>query len=114
MKSLNKCIAVLLVLPMIWLFMPRAAFCTGRVLYAKADNKTITQHEPKVMATPEKELAPGATVRDDKKKPNWLWIGLGAALLIGLVAAAGGGGGGDGGGNDPPPDEDNGDITVGW
>ena len=114
MKTLNKCIAALLVLPMMWLFIPKAAFCAGRVLYAKADQQSITQHEPKVLASPEKELVPGISDQGEKKKPNWLWIGLGAALLIGLFAAAGAGGGGDDSGGNPPPEGDDGDITVGW
>lgn len=119
MKPFNRFIACVLVLPALWLFLPNAALCAGKKPAAKADKKTITRHEPKVMASPEKKMTPEQAAQVKKKKPYWLWIGLGAAVTIGLVAALAGSGGGGGGGTphdtpDPPETHGEGDITVEW
>jgi hypothetical protein len=116
MQPFNRIIACVLVLPTLWLFLPNSALCAGQNPPDKADKKTITRHEPKVMASPQKEMTPEQAAQVKKKKPNWLWIGIGAAVVIGLVAAlaGGGGGGGGGGGSDPPPPQDEGDVTVEW
>lgn len=113
MKPFNRWIACVLVLSTLLLFLPTTALCAGKKPRSKADKKTITQHEPKVMSSPEKEMTPEQAAQVKKKKPNWLWIGLGAAAVIGLAAALAGSGGG-GGGSHPPPTQDEGDVTVGW
>ena len=114
MKRILKCIAGLLVLSVIGLYSPRVSFCAGSGLFAKADQKPITQHEPKIMSEPEKDIPVVAAKATKRKKTPWLWIGLGAAALVGLAAiAAGSGGGGDPPSDDPDPDEE-GTITVNW
>jgi hypothetical protein len=99
MKPFNRFVACMLVLPTLWLFFPTSALCAGDKAPGKTANKTITRHQPKVMASPVMNMTPKQAAKAEqakKKKPNWLWIGLGAAALIGLVAAIGGGGGGGG------------------
>lgn len=112
MKRLFKCIAALLMLSVVGLYSPSVSFCTELGLLAKADKKTITRHEPKIMSEQEKEIPIAAAKTAERKKQSWLLIGLGAAALVGLAAIAAGGGG-DGGG-DNPPSEKEGDITVSW
>jgi hypothetical protein len=118
MKPFNRLIARVLVLPTLLLFLPVTALYAGNKPPDKADKKTITRHEPKVMSSPAKEMTPEQAAQIEKRKPNWLWIGLGAAVVIGLAAALGGGGGGggsDGGdGSDPPSSQGEGDVTVQW
>jgi hypothetical protein len=114
MKPLFKCLAGLLVLTVIGLYSPKVSFGAGSGLFAQADQKPITQHEPKVMSEPEMDIPVAAAEPGEKKKTNWLLLGGVAVLLIGLAALAGGGGGGDGGGNDNGNGDDTGDITVQW
>ena len=112
MKLLKRGLTGLLVLIFLALNLPRGAFCEQSLLFAKADKKSITRYEPKIMATPEKDI-PMIQVEEKQKKSkkHYLWLGLGAAVVLGLVAAGGGGGGG---GGDTPPAETTGDISVGW
>lgn len=110
MKRRFKCIAGLLMVSVMGLYFPRVSLCTELGPIAKADKKTITRHEPKIMSEPEKEI-PVATAKTVKrKKTPWLLMGLGAAALLGLVAIAGGGGGG----NPDHSPEGEGDVTVSW
>lgn len=111
MKRLFKCIAGLLVLSVMGLYCPGVSFGAGSGLFAKADNKPITRHEPRVMAEPEKEIPVAEATPAEKKKTPWLMIGLGAAAVVGLAAIAAGGGGGGGGGDDGPKE---GTITISW
>ncbi|MGD9010243.1 MAG: hypothetical protein PVG41_20130 [Desulfobacteraceae bacterium] len=113
MKPFNRLIACVLVLPTLLLFLPTTAMCTGKKPSDKAGKKTITRHEPKVMASPEKKMTPEQAAQVEKKKPNWLWIGIGAAVVVGLAAALAGGGGGGGSHSSSSQDEE-GDITVQW
>jgi hypothetical protein len=113
MKAFVRLIACVLVLPTLLLFLPRTALCAGKESSAKSGNKTITRHEPKVMASPEQVMTPEQAAQVKKKKTPWLWIGLGAVVVIGLAAAIGGGGGG-GSSSDPDPQPEEGDITVEW
>lgn len=114
MRILKKCIAGLLVLSFIGLYLPKNSYCAGSGLFAKTDKKSITRHEPKIMSTPEKDIPLEKAAKEGEKKGfNWLLIGAGAALVLGLAAAGGGGGGGDGPGP-TPADLDTGSITVGW
>jgi hypothetical protein len=113
MKLLFKCIAGLLVLSVMGLYSPRISFCAGSGLFAKAEQRPVTRHEPKIMSEPEKDIPVAAAKAGEKKKTPWLMIGLGAVAVIALAAIAGGGGGGDGGGNGNDEPE-NGTITVGW
>lgn len=111
MKPLFKCIAGLLVLAVIGLYCPRISFGAGPGVFAKADRKPITRHEPIIMSEPEKDIPVAAAEPGERKNPTWLLIGLGAAALVGLAAlASGGGGGGDGNGNG----DEEGSITVSW
>jgi hypothetical protein len=110
MKLLKKGFTGMLVLAFLALSLPRVAFCDGSTLFAKADQKTITRHEPKVMTSPAKAIPLAQGEQGQKSKGSYLWIGLGAVVLLGLVAAGGGGGGGDSGNNG----DDTGSITVGW
>lgn len=114
MKPFNRLIACVLVLPTLLLFLPSTVLGAGKKPPGKADKQTITQHKPKVMSSPELEMTPEQAAQVKKKKPNWLWIGLGAAVLIGLAAAVSGGGGGGSDGSNPPPSQDDGDVTVEW
>ncbi len=113
MKRLFKCIAGLLVLSVIGLYCPNVSFGAGSGLFAKADKRTITRHEPRIKSEPAKDIPVAVAASGEKKKTPWLMIGLGAAAVVALAAlAAGGGGGGGGGGGTPEPQE--GTITVGW
>jgi hypothetical protein len=120
MKTFNRFVACALVLPIVWLFLPTAALCVEKKTPSKAAKKTITRHEPKILASPEKQMTPEQAAKVKKKKPNWLWIGLGAAAAVALAIAiggsggGGGGGGGTGNGGSPENPEGEGDIVVGW
>jgi hypothetical protein len=111
MKSMFKCIAGLLVLSVIGLYCPKVAFCAGLGLFAKADQKPITRHAPIIMSEEEQDIPVAAAEPGERKKPNWLLIGLGGAAVIGLAAVIGGLGGG---GGDGPKEKDEGSITVSW
>jgi hypothetical protein len=113
MKRLFKCIAGLLVLSVMGLYCPGVSFGAGSGLFAKADKKPITRHEPRIMSAPEKEIPVAAPTPTEPKKTPWLMIGLGAAAVIGLAAIAAGGGGGGGGDNGPNGPEE-GTITISW
>ena len=116
MKRLSKCIAGLLVLSVLGLYCPGVSFGAGSGLFAKADNKPITRHEPRIMSEPEKDIPVAAAAPGEKKKTPWLMIGLGAVAVAALAAIAGGGGGGgggDGGGNGNNG-QDEGSITISW
>jgi hypothetical protein len=121
MKMLKRGFAGLLVLTFLLFNLPKTVFCGDPLLFAKADKKTITHHDPKIMATPEKDIPMvQAGEKEQQGRTNYLWLGLGAAVLLGLVAAGGGGGGdggdggGDGGGSDEPSSEETGNIEVEW
>jgi len=109
MKLLKKGFTGMLVLAFLVLSLPRVALCDGSTLFARADQKTITRHEPKVMTSPAKAIPLAQGEQGQKSKGSYLWIGLGVAVLLGLVAAGGGGGGDSGNTGD-----DTGSITVGW
>ena len=108
MKPLFKCIAGLLMLSVIGLNYPRVSFCAESGLLAKADQKPITQHEPKIMSAPEKKIPISAAKTAERKKFPWLLTGLGAAL-VGLAAIAAGSGGGSGSSRGGPG---NGDVSI--
>ena len=113
MTMLKRGLTGLLVLAFLALNLPKGAFCEGSLSFAKADKKSITRHEPKIMTTPEKDIPMvQAEGKQKKGKTHYLWLGLGAAVVLGLVAAGAGGGGG--GGGDTPPAESTGNISVGW
>ena len=112
MKPLFKCMAALLTLSVFGLYCPKVAFCAGPGLFAKADRKPITRHAPIIMSEEEKDIPVVAAEPGERKKPNWLLIGLGGVAVIGLVAAIGGLGGGGGGDGKEEPKE--GSITVSW
>jgi hypothetical protein len=114
MKILKRGLTGLLVLIFLSLNLPKGAFCEGSSPFPKAGQKTITRHEPKIMATPEKDIPMVPVGEKDKKGKthHYLWLGLGAAVVLGLVAAGGGGGGGGGGGDTPT--QTTGNISVGW
>lgn len=108
MKAVNRCIAGLLALFIMGLYIPEKASCTGSPIFAKGDEKPITQHEPKVMAVEEKEI-PKVKVAEKKKGVNkYIWIGLGTLLVGGVVAALASGGSSD---ND---DKDSGEFRTKW
>lgn len=106
MRRLFKCITVLLILSVMGLYCPRVSFCTESELFGKADEKIITLHEPKSMSEPEKKIPVAATKTTKPKKTSWLLMGLGAAVLAGLVIFAS-----DDDGEPPSQKED---VTVSW
>ena len=118
MEAMKKGVGALLVLTMLALGIPDISYCGGKPLFAKAEEKTITEHEPKIMSAPEREIpkvAPEGGEPAGTRK--YLWLGLGAAALIGLVAAVAGGSGGSSSGGDrenPPPDTEEGNISASW
>jgi hypothetical protein len=114
MKPFNRFVACVLVLPILWLFLPTAVLCAGKKTPAEAAEKTITRHEPKVLASPKKQMTPAQVAKIKKKKPNWLWIGLGAAAVVALAVAIGGSGGGGGGDGNSGNPEGEGDVVVEW
>lgn len=95
MKALQKGISSLLVLSILGFLFPGTSFCSEASLFAKAKNKTITQHEAQIRSAPEKEITM-VTPQKIKKQGSmkYIWMGLGAAALVGLMAAVAGGGGG--------------------
>lgn len=111
MRILKKCIAGLLVLSLIGLYLPQNSYCAGSGRLAKTDKKSITRHKPRIMSTPEKDIPLAKAEAVEKKGFYWLLIGAGAAIVLGLAAAAGGGGGGDG---LITPAENTTSVTVGW
>ena len=120
MNVFKRGLCGLLVLTFLCLNLPQAAFCQDSRSSAKTDQKNITRHEPKIMATPEKDI-PMVQAEEGKGKSGYLWVGLGAAVLLGVLAAAAGGGGGGGGDGDNGDNNggesntgDTGNITVGW
>ena len=112
MKRLFKYIAGLLMLSVMGLYSPKVSLCAESGLFAKADQKQITRHEPKIMSAPEKKIPIAATKTANRKKTPWLLVGLCAAALVGLAAIAAGSGG-SGGDPDPNPDGEA-DVTVSW
>jgi hypothetical protein len=112
MKMFKRGFSSFVILTFLGLNLPTVAFCEGSSLFARVDKKHITRHEPKILATPEKEI-PMVQAEGKKGGKKYLWIGLGTAVLLGLVAAGGGGGGG-GGDTPPPPAEGSGNISFGW
>lgn len=68
--------------------------------------KPITHHEPNSRTSPELDSP-------DKQGGSLIWIGLGAAALIGGIAAIAGGGGGSGGGDDDDG-ATTGDYEISW
>lgn len=119
MQALKKCVSGLLVLSVLGLFLPNSSSCGGVPLFTKAGKKTITKHEPIINSAPEQDIpmvAPDSGGQTGSRK--YLWMGLGAAALIGLIAAViggGGGGGGDGGCSGPDCENtDQGDISASW
>jgi hypothetical protein len=107
MNALNKCIAGLLAFFLMGLYFPEKASCAEPLMLVKADNNSITQHEPKVMAVQEKEIP---KVKENKQKgfSKYLWIGLGTVLVGGTIAALASGGSSDG---DP---DDSGEFRTRW
>jgi hypothetical protein len=93
MNALNKCIAGLLAFFLMGLYFPGKASCTDSQMLAKADEESIAQHEPKVMAAEEKEI-PKVKVTEKKQKgfKKYLWIGLGTLVVGGAAAALASGG----------------------
>ncbi len=114
MKPLSKCIAGLLVVTVIGLISPKTSLGADMRQFAKIDQKAITVHEPRSMASPEQELSSLAAKDLKKKKTNWLLVGVTTVLVAGLVVAVGsmGAGGGSSDGGSPTPD--NGDVSVQW
>ena len=110
MDVLNRCISGLLVLFLTGLYFPKSASCADPQLFVKIDKNAITRHEPKVMATEEKEI-PKVKVEEKKQKGlnKYLWIGLGTLLVGGTVAALASGG--SSGGSD---DNTSGDFRAEW
>lgn len=111
MKPLFKCIAGLLMLSVIGLYCPRVSFCAESGLLAKADQKPITRHEPKIMSAPEKKIPLSAAKTAERKKSPWLLTGLGAAALVGLAAIAAGSGGGS---DRSKGGAGNGGVNISW
>ena len=110
MKNWKKYLAGLLTLTLMGVGFPKVAFCDVASLSAKDDSKTITWHEPKLKAEPEKDIP---LAKNEKKgKMKWLLYGLGAATLAAVGLALGGGGGGGGGDSDNP--SGNGAVSVSW
>ncbi|MGD8835832.1 MAG: hypothetical protein PVJ19_12885 [Desulfobacteraceae bacterium] len=118
MRTIKTCIAGLLMMSIIGLHLPTAAFCDDAGQLVAIYNKTITQHKVRAMSTTE-DTSVKKVKKDKKKMGKWLLIGAGVALVIGLAAAGGGGGSDDGGGNGVDdgqgnPSSDTGSATVGW
>jgi hypothetical protein len=111
MRTLKKCIAGLLMMSIIGLHLPNAAFCGGAGQFATKNNKPITWHKVRTMSTPE-DIPVEKVQGGEKKRSNWLLLGVGAALVVGLVAAGGGGGGG--GGGQVNPSSNTGNVTIEW
>ena len=108
MNTTIKWIAVLLAVTLLGIVPPKAGLCAGPGLYAKADQKPITYHEPKHKSEPEQNIATSV----EEKKPPWTLIGVGVALAAVLALAGGGGGGGSNGQIDPA--SETGTVSVGW
>ena len=87
--------------------------CGAQVIAENATlNKTkpITHHEPNSRTSPELDSPV-------KKSGSLIWIGLGAAALLGGIAALAGGGGGSGGGgggDDGDNGASTGDYEISW
>ena len=112
MKPITKCIAGLLALTILGLYSPRISFGAGSELLAKADKKPTTLHQPRIKSEPAHAIPTATKPVGQKKKPNWLMIGLAGGLVV-LLAAAIGGLGGGGNGSNPPP-EGKGDVKIEW
>jgi hypothetical protein len=112
MNMLMKGLSGFFILTFLGLNLPTSGFCEDSLLFARAGQKHITRHEPRIMTTPEKEIPMVQPEAKEKKgRTKYLWLGLGAAVVLGVVAAGAGGGGG---GGDTPAAEGSGNISVGW
>lgn len=113
MKTWNRSIAAILVLTVTGLFVPHTALCSSSRSYAKAQNKQITQHEPKIKSTPESTIPVDKNAAGKKLGAGtWVLIGLGAAAVIALLAGGGGGGGDDSSSNPGPVGNDTGTVVI--
>lgn len=72
----------------------------------QGDDKSITIHEPKGRVSDEIKLSEG-------HGSKWLWILLGAAVLIGGIAVVAGGGG-DSGQTHDTSESDTGSVSGSW
>jgi hypothetical protein len=118
MKATQKAICTLLVLTILGLYLPEISFCGGSGLFASAEKKTITEHEPKILSAPEQDI-PMVAPEDGEPKSSrkYLWMGLGAAALIGLIAAvvgSGSSGSGDDHNDEIEENPDQGNISASW
>ena len=73
----------------------------------RSKTKPITHHEPNSRTSTELD-AP------EEKGGSLIWIGLGAAALIGGIAAIAGGGGSGGGGDDDDDGPTTGNYEISW
>jgi len=111
MKTLNRVLALWLVLSLMGLTIPSGAQCAGARLFSKAELPSITPHDIRILSTPEEPIPFADADAEEEKKGvgKWVWVVLGV-LAIGGAALALGGGGDDGG----TGGSDTGDITFGW
>lgn len=92
MRTLNKCITVLLMISIIGLHVPTIVFCAEADRLSVIYDKPVTRHKVRTIATTKD--APGKKVKGSSTKTiKWLLVAAGAALVVGLVAADSGTGG---------------------
>lgn len=110
MKGLTKCVAGLLVMFLMGLYLPQKSMGSTLQLQKNFDKSRITHHEPKVLSTPVK-MIPGSEKKDASKKSlkKYLLIGLASVVVVGGAAAAAAGSSDDGG-----SDSDSGNILIEW
>jgi hypothetical protein len=101
MNLFGKSISVTIVLIMLISVLPVDAAEGGTV-----EEGTITEHTPQSRILEEKEI-------QDSGGTNWLWILLGAVVVIAGVAALAGSSDSGGGSSSGSPTS-TGDVTVSW
>jgi hypothetical protein len=79
-------------------------------MIVRTDEKAITQHEPKIMSTQEKEIPKVTDEKKQKGLKKYLWIGLGTLLVGGGAALALG----SGESSSDDPDNNSGDFRAEW
>ena len=83
MNLFKRMLVGVLILSVLGLYFPRIVPAGGQ-----GTTTPVTEHTPKILAPPEKEIPVEEVAKE--KKNTWLWVLLGAVAVGGLAALGGG------------------------